>query len=110
MKKTLGSCLKVLHQEGGLIEGVLNKTGRTACISRMGAEGVPSTVGINISYLPVMRDGRGSAKLLEQEFKLSDRSLSVRLALAMARVMAHLTASISFLIELNRIFVIIYST
>lgn len=45
----LGSCLKVLHQEAGIgTEGVSNKTGRTTCISQMGAEGVPPKVGMKI--------------------------------------------------------------
>lgn len=49
-EKTLGSCLKVLHQEAGLgTDGVSNKTGCTTCISRMGAEGIPPKVGMKIS-------------------------------------------------------------
>lgn len=48
-EKTLGSCLKVLHQEVDPgTKGVSNKIGQTSSTSRMVAERVPPKVGMKI--------------------------------------------------------------
>lgn len=48
--KKLSSMLKDLYIQSGLDpEGISNKSGRTTCVTRMSAEGVPASIGMKIT-------------------------------------------------------------